>query len=96
MALLFPYPIGATMEVTGYSEMWDSLSASALEIYVVFSLTGIARHLAHYILVVIILGNAQNFKRSNTIHKKAASNAKQDPFCENRRKALSVKFAVTR
>jgi len=33
-------------------------------------------------LVVIILGNAQNFKRSNTIHKKAASNAKQNPLCK--------------
>ena len=73
MALLFPYPIGATMEVTGYSEILDSLKASVLEIYVVFSLTGIARHLAHYILVIIVLENAQNFKRSNTIHKKAVN-----------------------
>ena len=30
-------------------------------------------NLAHYILVVIILKNAQNFKRSNTIHKKAVN-----------------------
>ena len=84
------------MEVTGYSEMWDSLSASALEIYVVFSLTGIARHLAHYIFLIIILEDALNCKRSKTIHKKVASNAKRDPLCENRRKALSVRFAVTR
>ena len=72
MALVFPYPMGATMEVTGYSEILDSLKASVLEIYVVFSLKAIARHLAHYILNIIILGNALNCKRLKAIHKAAA------------------------
>ena len=61
------------MEVTGYSEILDSLKASVLEIYVVFSLKGIESHLAHYILVTIVLENAQNFKSSKTIHKKAVN-----------------------
>ena len=72
MALVFPYPIGATIEVTGYSEILDSLKASVLEIYVVFSLKGIASHPAHYILNIIILGNALNCKRLEAIHKAAA------------------------
>lgn len=61
MALVLPYPIGATTDVTGYSDIYDSFSASGPEIYVVFSLEG-KELTSRSIIGNIILKNGQKGK----------------------------------